>query len=293
MSQALLVRMPNWLGDCVMAAPALAFLKKQGFDCTLVGNAWLKHLPFDAPIIHLQDSSITALLKAHPSRHYLLLTHSFSSAWQARIAGKKPIGYARDGRRWLLSRACKLSPHLHESLAYLQLAQWFSQQPVTQHLQQLESFRPTSQKTQTEAPCHLPQRFVLICPFAIGLSRKKQCKIWPHWPELIAHLCTTHTVLACPAPNEKQQAQDLAKHGLTVLNYIDLSGYQTIMARASLVIGNDTGPMHLASLHNTRCLTLFGVTSPKKSSPLGSDYLGDLGQWPSLEAVCAWHEAHH
>ncbi|MBS1102423.1 glycosyltransferase family 9 protein [Gluconobacter sp. Dm-62] len=56
---------------------------------------------------------------------------------------------------------------------------------------------------------------------------------------------------------------------------LDLTGQTTmvelagVLDRATLVIGNDTGPMHLAAAMDTPCLTLFGPDSdPRLTAPL-------------------------
>jgi lipopolysaccharide heptosyltransferase II len=46
-----------------------------------------------------------------------------------------------------------------------------------------------------------------------------------------------------------------------------------LMAKASLVISNDSGPMHIAVSQKTKTICLFGPTSPEITGPLGSgDY---------------------
>ncbi|GBR71326.1 glycosyltransferase family 9 protein [Gluconobacter kanchanaburiensis] len=63
-------------------------------------------------------------------------------------------------------------------------------------------------------------------------------------------------VATCPA------ARDLT--GQTTL--VELAG---VLDRARIVIGNDTGPMHLAAAMDTPCLTLFGPDSdPRLTAPL-------------------------
>jgi heptosyltransferase-2 len=49
----------------------------------------------------------------------------------------------------------------------------------------------------------------------------------------------------------------------------DLASLVGILARASLVVSNDTGPMHLAAALGTPVLALFGASDPAVSAPLG------------------------
>ena len=59
---------------------------------------------------------------------------------------------------------------------------------------------------------------------------------------------------------------------------IDLSGRTTlgqlaaVLQKADLFIGNDSGPMHLASASGTKVIGLFGPTSPERFAPYGKRY---------------------
>ena len=72
---------------------------------------------------------------------------------------------------------------------------------------------------------------------------------------------------------------------MTVLEHIDLSHYYAIMQMADAVYGNDTGPMHMAALVNEHTYTIFGVTDPLRTCPLGSQCIGEDSIWPNVEDV--------
>lgn len=70
---------------------------------------------------------------------------------------------------------------------------------------------------------------------------------------------------------EAPLAQDILRLCPTAL---DLTGRTTLLElagvldRAQIVIGNDTGPMHLAAAMDTPCITLFGHDSdPRLTAP--------------------------
>ena len=117
--QALVVRMPNWIGDCVMALPTLNYLEHVGFDLTLIGKAWLTDLfGKQWPIITINKQApkiIKQQIANHPANNMLLLPNSLSSAWAGKRAGKACFGYATDGRSWLLKKAFKKPKAQHES----------------------------------------------------------------------------------------------------------------------------------------------------------------------------------
>jgi heptosyltransferase II len=60
-----------------------------------------------------------------------------------------------------------------------------------------------------------------------------------------------------------------------------------VMRGASLVVANDSGPMHLAAAVDAPVLGIFGNGEPGRTHPWGSTgrWVGSPGRWPSLEAV--------
>jgi heptosyltransferase-1 len=61
---------------------------------------------------------------------------------------------------------------------------------------------------------------------------------------------------------ERQKAQWLAEHSsfIQILPKLDLNDLKAVISKADLVIGNDTGPTHLAWGLNTPAIILFGCT---------------------------------
>ena len=132
------IRLPNWVGDVVMSLPALARLEAAGHPLKLVGRRWAGPLLagcFAAPAVLpagtgarirlLRDLGRSAPAVAPPrgQADTLLLTNSFSSALEARLAGLHPLGYRQDGRGWLLTRAIDPPAGVHESERFDRLAQ--------------------------------------------------------------------------------------------------------------------------------------------------------------------------
>lgn len=116
-----LVILPSWVGDGVMATPALRLLRRSlpgaligglarpGIDELLAGLDVLDEVHVE--IARGVMGPKRAAAKVRPRRYdaAVLLTNSFSSALVARLAGiPERIGYDRDGRGILLTR--KLTP---------------------------------------------------------------------------------------------------------------------------------------------------------------------------------------
>lgn len=112
----ILLKMPNWVGDCVMATPAIEHLRmafptatidalvRPGVAPVLEANPHLTAvLPVDS---RRADADFIEQLKRSRYDAVVLLTNSFRSAWFAwRLGVNKRIGYARSGRNLLLSHA--------------------------------------------------------------------------------------------------------------------------------------------------------------------------------------------
>lgn len=111
--QRLLVRAPNWLGDAVMALPALEAVRREFAGRTVI----LAALPSIAPIFEEESGAAPdeilvldrareiAQVKGAKADAILLLPNSFGSAWLARRGGvAERWGYRADWRGWLLTR---------------------------------------------------------------------------------------------------------------------------------------------------------------------------------------------
>lgn len=112
-----LVILPSWIGDAVMATPALRMLRdalpgaligalaRPGIDALLDGAGLVDDLHVARPTGVLGPKHIAAKLRPRRYDTALLLTGSFSTALVARIAGiPGRIGYDRDARGFLLTR---------------------------------------------------------------------------------------------------------------------------------------------------------------------------------------------
>ena len=59
-----------------------------------------------------------------------------------------------------------------------------------------------------------------------------------------------------------------------------------VMKRASVVISNDSGPMHIAVSQRTPTIAIFGPTSPKITGPYGSSDHIVLHKWYDCKTPC-------
>ena len=282
--QQLIVRLPNWVGDVIMCLPALQLLQQQGINLILVGKPWihdlLQAMPYELHTYINQSS-----LKKIPCKAMLLLTNSFSSAVKARIAGKKCLGYATDGRRLLLQKSIQKSKNRHETMVFLTLAQealiyFFG---LTPQILSEDDTKPKLTIASTSTSYHAKPPYVVLCPFAHGTTRDKKSKKWPQWQALAQEIAHLNPII-CPGPNEIAEAHEFFPN-TQPLHHLSLHEYAEVLSHAHLVIANDSGPMHIAAALHTPTIGLFGVTDPERTGPKTAIILGNAQEWPSLEMV--------
>lgn len=121
-----LVVMPSWVGDVVMATPALRLLRESlpssritamvrpGLDDVLVGAGLVNDFVLADARGLFGPVHVARSLNAHRFDAALLLTNSFSTALTARLAGiPVRVGFDRDWRRLLLTQPLRVPRTAH------------------------------------------------------------------------------------------------------------------------------------------------------------------------------------
>src|SRR4029434_8743112 len=113
----ILMRGPNWVGDAVLAIPAMKAVRERfpNAEITLLVRPWVAGIFKSAPFIdHLSREPrphglrdwlrVTGSIRKNSYDLALLFPNSFESAVMI-FLGRVPtrVGYATDGRRWLLT----------------------------------------------------------------------------------------------------------------------------------------------------------------------------------------------
>ncbi len=295
---ALIIRLPNWIGDTMMVLPALNALQQAGIELHVFGRGWVHDLlaGYDFVCYSVPRSLMSAsrVMRQVACKKLLVLPNSFSSAWMGRLAGKQVIGYYADARRFLLAKGLQKKAGQHEvayfwDLASFVMQQWFpalrwpATMPSSLHLPVPDS--AVAQAQQILKQHNVQADYWVLCPLATGQGDAGQSKIWPHWAALCQQLQQNgHTIIACPGPGEEAHCRALLP-GALVLPNIKLDVYAAILAGANQVIANDSGPMHIAAAVNAATLGIFGVSDPLRVRPWGGAYVGERQRWPSVAEV--------
>jgi ADP-heptose:LPS heptosyltransferase len=134
---------------------------------------------------------------------------------------------------------------------------------------------PTDLSWMTSDLAHfnLPQSYGLLVP---GSATHRPAKRWPtkRYAELAAHMNSkgiTPIILGNSLENDLAlKILKLVPEALNFTGQTNLIDIGTMAKKAKFVVGNDTGPMHIASATNCLCIILFSSESdPKLCAPKG------------------------
>ena len=173
------------------------------------------------------------------------------SALLARASGaRERIGFAAAFVRerpaaWLMTRRVAIDPTRHVVEWNLQLAGIENAPEVD-----FKKFTANGQR---------PTADVILLP---GAGRKD--KQWPYFAALANRL--GRDALAVWGPGEEELARAT---GARLAPRTDLRELAQLLRDARLVVGGDTGPLHLAAALGTRVIGLYGPTNPARNGPYG------------------------
>lgn len=269
------VRLPNWLGDVVMALPLLRALRAARPDAEITFVAKAAYLPL------LEQLGVADKLRPLPKAGglayfaefwrargefidcYLLFTNSPRGDLEALCTGaRQRFGLVRRGHpRPLLTHRFELPAGYDEAKNH-QLALW------TDFLRRFGLEQPADL-----APLRIPgaprgETIGLICG-----SENTPEKRWPveHWRALIAALPERKFALF-GTPNDRAITDAVAAgFGERVENLAGKTGLVEFAARlqaCAALVANDTGGMHLANALGVPVIGLFGPTNPVRTGPV-------------------------
>lgn len=285
----LLVALPNWVGDVVLATPVLAAIRAQVPHARITyllrkyvreiiaGGGWHdeeRFWPARGDGALLAEWRLAAQLRDERHDAVLLLTNSFRSgllAWLARIPRR--VGYARDGRTWLLTD--RLRPLKQAGVFvpasvlpyYCKIAEHVGF-PVTDRRLRLGV---TPEEDEAGRTLRRHYRFDDDRPYAIinPGAAFGAAKCWP--AERFAALCDRIAFeldMKCVlvgAPGEAPLMRRIAEKATSPVLCCDqpgttLGSLKPLIRDAALLVCNDTGPRHYGSAFGVPTLTIFGPT---------------------------------
>ena len=298
----LLIRATNWVGDAIMALPALraarerfpeaqiAILARPYVAAIYRGQGICDELiDYDRKGAHRGFAGRERLAHELRERRFdtaLLLQNAFDAAWMAWRAGiPERIGYARDGRSLLLTRAVPV-PHegeipAHEKFYYLELLRrigWIAEVRDDSHILLTVSEDERRRGTATLAEAGARSSALRI---ALGAGASYgSAKCWP--PERFAATinqvqCETDAEVILFGTAAEAAVSAAIREKLTTPP-IDLTGRTAIgdlpglLSQCHLFLGNDSGAMHVAAAVGLPVIAVFGPTDPLGTAPVTSKH---------------------
>ncbi len=286
MPDSLIVRLPNWLGDTVMAVPTLRALREaypdgraalagpwapllagQGLADTLVTypRAWLGRL---------RMADAVGALGADVA---LVLPNSFEAALAARYWGaRRRVGFATGGRRRLLTDPVALPfPRRHQIDEYLSLLAPLGV-PAADATPRLSPPEPQSEARRA-ARALLDEVGATAGAPLVGVhlgAAFGASKIWP--AEHVAAFCAevggagAVSVLLGTTADRPRAAEVMRPAPVPSLVGRDRPEMLTaLLAELDVLVCGDTGVGHLAAALGIPVVALFGPTDPRLTAPRG------------------------
>ncbi|MEP7307263.1 MAG: lipopolysaccharide heptosyltransferase II [Acidobacteriota bacterium] len=271
----LVIVAPNWLGDAVMALPAIADIRKAlpGTAVAVVAK------PAVASLFTMVSDVDEVIAKGtRPSADIgLLLPNSFRSALDLARAGvPQRWGYRSDCRGPLLTRAVERpAAGLHQVEYYQHLvhALGFVSGPAQPRLEMTPEIRAAGARALAAAGWDGTGSLVALAPGGAYGGAKR----WP--PEYFAALARElasdglRTVIVGTAADERTRGEIAAALGPDAAAHIDLVGRTDVPALAGVLshvralVANDSGVVHLAAALGVPTVTLFGPMDERLTAP--------------------------
>lgn len=301
----ILVRMPNWLGDGVMATPALNNLRRHFADAefTLLASRPVAEMfridpAFAAVVVDASKTRRPRLAGIHAEARHLrrehgpfdlafCFTNSFASKLLVRMTGaRRRVAASRDWTDWLMTDPERVDRSAH------QVELW--NQMVNNHLGTDYETGPTT--LHVPAPHSYPRPTLGVNPGAAYGSAKR----WEprRFAEVAARLAGRFDIAIFGGPKETEMAGEieafLRADGVT--NYENVAGRTTIaellarIAGLRLFVTNDSGPMHVAGAFGVPSVAIFGSTNHEQTrqwrNARSAIVRHDVACAPCMKRVC-------
>jgi len=286
----LLVFCPNWVGDVVMATPALDCLRQNYPDAELIGviRNYVRGVVEDGPwfdqIIGCDDKTTRGFCKLVQTIHSLnpdvaiVLPSSMRSALTVRLGGVREIyGYRRNGRSLLMTGGPKPIRAENGILPipmveyYMEICRWL-------HLKLPEVIKPSlflSDSLQEKGDHLLHSYGIKPDDMVIGMNpgaKFGSSKCWP--PEYFTKLAELFAerwdckILLFVGPGEDEIARSIVQSSKARIvntgpDKVDLALLKHLVKRCRLLVTNDTGPRHYAVAFDIPVVVIMGPTDPR------------------------------
>lgn len=276
-------RMPNWLGDVVMALPLIRAIKKGRPDAEITLLAQkpliplLEKLGIADKLIELPKKDwkyffkFWKLREEYPETEFLFTNSERGDIEAWLIGAPQRFGMERPGKkRRLLTHAWTMPKSLNEACihqmnVWAYCLQYFG-------LKEAPDLRPFKELFSHDVGTY-PSTIGLICGTENSPEKRWPVMSWRELIELILRNYPGYKIHLYGTARDKEITSQVAR-GFDDSAVLDLAGRTDLirfsegLARCEVVICNDTGGMHLANALGTPVIGVFGPTNPIRTGPV-------------------------
>jgi len=287
----ILMRGPNWVGDSVLAIPAMKAVRAKfpEAEITLLVRPWVAGVFKEAPFIdHLWSEPrpagmgdwirIAGGIRRKRFDLALLFPNSFESAAMM-FLGRVPqrVGYATDARGWLLTNSLKAGRKgRHQVHYYLDLAVALSADVDRPSIEIEASAEEKAQAGSLLLSEGIPQgrHFLVLNPgAAYGSAKRWSEEGFAEAGDTLAEEFGLDVAIVGSEVERSiaERIKQRMRSRVAVLNgKTSLETLIGVISRSSLVLTNDSGPMHVAAALGVPTVAIFGATDDAVTGPFGS-----------------------
>ena len=292
----ILIRLPNWVGDIMMALPALASLRAAFPDERLVGMARPQHAALAERISYLDEvvlapprkgagrpvSGLTIIrdLRRAGLERAVLLAPSFEAALTARLAGiPVRVGHDTDHRKALLTNPVKVRD-AHRVDGFLDVVGEVG--ATAGHRDRRGDGGGNGDGRGLELTdvdrAYVDRLFEGACfdadarPVFVNPAAAKTPRAWAsdRFRGLADGLVERHpdipVLVHGHSPFEAPKGWP-ERRSVCLVRDASLPELAAVMERCALYVGNDSGPMHVAAALGIPTVGIYGSSSPDRTSP--------------------------
>lgn len=281
MTERILVRAPNWVGDVVLALPALRDLRRAfpKARLTVLARPWVSGLYGAVPevdaLLHSRGHRADVAALRDRFDIAVLLPNSFGTAftaWRAGIAER--WGYATDGRGFLLTRGCPVPiavrgrSQVHYYRAMIEGLGLPTDGPPDASLA-----CPPAWSDEAAALLGGEGPWIGVNPGAFyGTAKRWIPERFAAVADIVARRMGGRVVIvggAAERPLGEAVAAQLRAPVRVLAGETTLAALVGVLSRLRLLLTNDSGPMHLAAALGTPLVAVFGSTDGSETAPIG------------------------
>jgi heptosyltransferase-2 len=285
-AERLLILAPNWLGDAVMALPAIAMVRETLPNSVIdIGVrrsiAPLFALVADVSRVVLIDKGARGLLLngEGPYEAALLLANSFNSArlvWSAGIPER--WGYRGDFRSLLLTRAIARPVRVHQADFYKNLVRELgfrgraSEPRLTVSHEHHVAGRALLETSGWDGKAPL---VAVAAGAAFGSAKRWPAASFARLVDALAVDGIRTVLIGAAGDSASQEVRKLSKapNGpFDIVGRTDLPTLAGVLLQCRTLATNDSGAMHFAAALQVPVTAMFGPTRDRETHPLGGGH---------------------